>query len=202
MAGLYRRGVQRNATDPRMQVAASQGAGGAIPRGGSAAMPRQQENDTSKNIQTLGGLLGMMNQQKQAQEDIAPGLAAAEQAQAGVDNLANPANMAFSSAPSADGGWGGVQMGAFGPGTPVSTGDWSGAANGTVPNFAAGAGLELPGMSTAPTGAMTSFGGGIPGAAANTTAQAAGNLQLPEGFNVQGLLDFLPSFNFGGGAGA
>ena len=61
MAGLYRRGVQRNMGNPRMQVQGSQGAGGAIPRG--AGLPQQEKNNTSQRVQQLGGLLGMLNQQ-------------------------------------------------------------------------------------------------------------------------------------------
>ena len=56
MAGLYQRSVLPNTTSPAMQVAASKGAGGAIPRG--AGLPQQQSQgiDASK----LGGLLGMI----------------------------------------------------------------------------------------------------------------------------------------------
>lgn len=45
-----------------MQVQGSQGTGGAIPRG--ASLPQQQENDPSKKIQQLGGLLGMIGNQQ------------------------------------------------------------------------------------------------------------------------------------------
>lgn len=200
MAGLYRRGIQRSAGTPVAQVQGGHGAGGAIPRG--AGLPQQKDNsaETSQNVQRLGGLLGMINQQKQAQQEVAPAMAAAEQAQANVSNLPNPA-FGMQSAPmaSSNGQWGGVQMSAFGPGVPMSDGKWGGAANGAVPNFAAGAGLELPGMGTAPAGAMSSFGGGMQNAAANTVGQAANGLQLPQGFNPMGLLDMIPGF--GGGAG-
>lgn len=197
MAGLYRRGIQRNAGNPMMQVQGHNGSGSAAPRG--AGLPAQQQEDSTAQAQKLGGLLGMMNQQKQAQQDIASAMTAADQTTQNINNLPNPAfGMKPAPQASTDGGWGGVQMNAFGPGVPAPSGEWSGAANGAVPNFAAGAGLELPGMgSTAPAGAMTSFGGGIQGAAANTAGQAASSLQLPEG-----LLDMLPSFSFGGGAGA
>lgn len=195
MAGLYRRGVQRTASLPLGQVQASQGAGGAIPRGFAPQQRQDNSAQTTENAKTLGGLLGMMNQQKAAQQEVQPALTEAQQAVSNVNNLPNPA-FGMQSAPmaSADGNWGGVQASVFGSGNPVSTGQWGGAANGAVTNF--GAGLELPGMSTAPAGAVTSFGGGIPGAAAGTAGQAASNLQLPE-FDFGGLLNF-----FGGGAGA
>lgn len=56
MAGLYQRGVNPNFTSPAMQVAASQGAGGAVPRGASPQIQQQSGLDVSK----LGGLLGML----------------------------------------------------------------------------------------------------------------------------------------------
>ena len=65
MAGLYQRGVAPNFSTPAMQVAASQGAAGGIPRGGAAAVPQQQDNGI--NASQLGGLLGMMNQQQAGQ---------------------------------------------------------------------------------------------------------------------------------------
>ena len=51
-----------------MQVQGSQGAGGAVPRGGGLPAASQDDAKTSENIQRLGGLLAMMKQQKQAQE--------------------------------------------------------------------------------------------------------------------------------------
>lgn len=62
MAGLYRRGVQRSAGLPLGQVQASQGAGGAIPRG--FAPKQEQEESASDKAQKMGGLLGLMGQQK------------------------------------------------------------------------------------------------------------------------------------------
>ena len=57
MAGLYQRTLIPNTTSPAMQVAASQGAAGGIPRGASASMPQQGQGiDASQ----LGGLLGMI----------------------------------------------------------------------------------------------------------------------------------------------
>lgn len=61
MAGLYRRGVQRNAGVPLAQVQASKGAAGA-PAGFA---PRQEkEEDISGKAQMMGGLLGLLGQQK------------------------------------------------------------------------------------------------------------------------------------------
>lgn len=57
MAGLYRRTISPNTTSPAMQVAASQGAGGAVPRGASVSMPQQEQGVDAAQ---LGGLLGMI----------------------------------------------------------------------------------------------------------------------------------------------
>ena len=61
MAGLYHRGINPNFTSPTMQVAASQGAGGAVPRGAS---PQIQQDQSGLDVSKLGGLLGMMAQNK------------------------------------------------------------------------------------------------------------------------------------------
>ena len=57
MAGLYQRTLTPNTASPAMQVAASQGAAGGIPRGASAAMPQQGQGIDAAQ---LGGLLGMI----------------------------------------------------------------------------------------------------------------------------------------------
>lgn len=57
MAGLYQRTLTPNTASPAMQVAASQGAAGGIPRGASAAMSQQGQGIDAAN---LGGLLGMI----------------------------------------------------------------------------------------------------------------------------------------------
>ena len=57
MAGLYKRSIAPNMSSPAMQVAASQGAAGGIPRGASAAMPQQGQGIDAAQ---LGGLLGMI----------------------------------------------------------------------------------------------------------------------------------------------
>lgn len=57
MAGLYQRTLTPNTASPAMQVAASQGAAGGIPRGASAAMPQQEQGIDAAQ---LGGLLGMI----------------------------------------------------------------------------------------------------------------------------------------------
>lgn len=58
MAGLYQRGVNPNFSNPAMQVAASQGAGGAVPRGASPQPPQQEQSGL--DVSKLGGLLGML----------------------------------------------------------------------------------------------------------------------------------------------
>ena len=206
MAGLYQRGVNPNFSNPAMQVAASQGAGGAVPRGASPQIQQQSGLDVSN----LGGLLGMLAQQKKAQEDIAPALAAAKQAQAGINNLANPANMAFTPAPSTDGGWGGVQASTLGPGVPAPTGEFQ---------FS---GMNNMGLSTTPSMqgfSLPSAGAGqMPGAIANVggdfmkAGQAATNAAMNAGKTVtelqpQNMLDMLKNgwgavSGFFSGAGA
>lgn len=57
MAGLYQRTLTPNTASPAMQVAASQGAAGGIPRGASVSMPQQ---DQGIDASQLGGLLGMI----------------------------------------------------------------------------------------------------------------------------------------------
>ena len=57
MAGLYQRTLTPNTASPAMQVGASQGAAGGIPRGASAAMPQQGQGIDAAQ---LGGLLGMI----------------------------------------------------------------------------------------------------------------------------------------------
>lgn len=57
MAGLYQRTLTPNTASPAMQVAASQGAAGGIPRGASAAMSQQGQGIDAAQ---LGGLLGMI----------------------------------------------------------------------------------------------------------------------------------------------
>lgn len=57
MNGLYQRRFFPNTAAPAMQVAASQGAGGAVPRGASASMPQQEQGI---DVAQLGGLLGMI----------------------------------------------------------------------------------------------------------------------------------------------
>lgn len=57
MAGLYKRSIAPNTSSPTMQVAASHGAAGGIPRGASAAMPQDGQGIDAAQ---LGGLLGMI----------------------------------------------------------------------------------------------------------------------------------------------
>lgn len=60
MAGLYRRAINPNFSNPAMQVAASQGGGGAVPRGASPQPPQQEQSGV--DVSKLGGLLGMLAQ--------------------------------------------------------------------------------------------------------------------------------------------
>lgn len=213
MAGLYRRGVQRNVGTPMMQVQGSQGAGGAIPRG--AGLPAASQNDakTSEKVQQLGGLLGMLGQQKQAQQDIAPAMSAAEQTTAATSALPDPSKgVGFASAPSADGNWGGVQTSAFGSGIPTSSGAYqfnggAGAGMGlsSTPSMS-GVALPTAGAPAGPINVGQNFA--LAGQGANAAAMNAGKAVAE--VQPQGFLDMLQNgwgalkgaFNFGGGAGA
>lgn len=207
--GLYRRGVQRNAGTPLMQVQGGQGAGGAVPRG--FAPQQEQPTNTTENAKTLGGLLGMISQQKQAQQDVAPSLAAAEQATAATSALPDPSQgVGFAPAPSADGNWGGVQTSAFGSGIPTPSGEYQF-------NGGAGAGMGLsstPSMSgvALPTAGVPSgpinIGQGYALAGQGANAAAMNASKAVTEIQPQGLLDMLQNGwgavkgFFGGGAGA
>ena len=67
MAGLYHRGINPNFTSPAMQVAASQGAGGAVPRGAS---PQIQQEQSGLDVSKLGGLLGMLGNMGAGKEGV------------------------------------------------------------------------------------------------------------------------------------
>ena len=210
MAGFYRRGVQRNAGTPMMQVQGSQGAGGAVPRGGGLPAASQDDAKTSENVQKLGGLLGMMAMQKKAQDDIAPAMAAAEQATTATSALPDPSQgVGFGAAPSTDGNWGGVQMSAFGSGMPTSTGEYqfNGAGTGmglsSTPSMG---GTALP-TAGAPAGPINiGQGYALAGQGANAAAMNAGKAVFE--VQPQGFLDMLQNGwgvvkgMFGGGAGA
>lgn len=210
MAGLYRRGVQRNAGTPMMQVQGSQGAGGAILRG--AGLPAASQNDakTSERVQQLGGLLGMLGQQKQAQQDIAPAMSAAEQTTAATSALPDPSKgVGFAPAPSADGNWGGVQTSAFGSGIPTSSGEYqfngmsSGMGLSSTPSMS-GVALPTAGAPSGPINLGQDFA--LAGQGANAAAMNAGKAVTE--VHPQGFLDMLQSGwgavkgMFGGGAGA
>lgn len=210
MTGFYRRGVQRNAGTPMMQVQGSQGAGGAVPRGGGLPAASQDDAKTSENVQKLGGLLGMMAMQKKAQDDIAPAMAAAEQATTATSALPDPSQgVGFGAAPSTDGNWGGVQMSAFGSGMPTSTGEYqfNGAGTGmglsSTPSMG---GTALP-TAGAPAGPINiGQGYALAGKGANAAAMNAG--KAVSEVQPQGFLDMLQNGwgavkgMFGGGAGA
>lgn len=69
MAGLYRRATAPNFTSPAMQVAASRGAGGAIP-GGGVSVPRGQQG-SGMDMGQLGGMLGLLQKMKDKQDPAA-----------------------------------------------------------------------------------------------------------------------------------
>jgi hypothetical protein len=211
MAGLYRRGVQRNAGTPLMQVQGSQGAGGAVPRGGGLPAASQDDAKTSENVQKLGGLLGMLAQQKQAQQDIAPAVSAAEQTTAATSALPDPSQgVGFAPSPSLDGKWGGVQTSAFGSGIPTPSGDYqfnggAGAGMGlsSTPSMG-GVALPTAGAPAGPINVGQNFA--LAGQGANAAAMNAGKTVAE--VQPQGFLDMLQNGwgavkgFFGGGAGA
>ena len=208
MAGLYRRGVQRNAGTPMMQVQGSQGAGGAIPRGASLPSASQDNAKTSENVQKLGGLLGMLNQQKQAQEEIAPAMGAAEQSTQAASALPDFTrdSLAFERAPSMNGEWGGMQSSVLGPGVPAPTGEFqlnSGIGGGmnlsSVPSMG-GSALPNPAMGQMP-GAIANVGGDFMNAG-QQAMNAASNAGQVAAENLPSLTNFFDLFKFGGGAGA
>ena len=112
MAGLYRRATAPNFTSPAMQVAASRGAGGAIP-GGGVSVPRGQQN-TGMDMGQLGGMLGLLQKNLDAKTDAS---AAADGVHADAGAMANtlpsPAQAAGVSNP---------QAGTLGNGIPAGTG--------------------------------------------------------------------------------
>ena len=209
MAGLYRRGVQRSAGLPLGQVQASQGAGGAIPRG--FAPKQEQEESASEKAQKLGGLLGMMNQQRQAQQEVQPALTEADAATQKAMNLPDPASTGFVSAPSAGGEWGGVQASTFGPGETVPTGDFQfkGTNNMGLSSTPSMQGFALPaaGAGQVP-GGFPSVGGDFMNAGQAATGAAMNAGKAVSEVQPQGFMDMLQngwgSFMgmFGGGAGA
>lgn len=206
MAGLYRRGIQRNVGTPMMQVQGSQGAG-AAPRG--AGLPQQQPDRTSENAKTLGGLLGMMSMQKKAQQDVAPAIADAEQASTAAGALPDPSQgVGFAPAPSTDGTWGGVQANSFGSGRPSPSGEYqfSGVNGMSLSSSPSMSGVALPaaGASSGPINIGQDYA--LAGQGANAAAMNAGKAVTE--VQPQGFLDMLQNGwgavkgFFGGGAGA
>ena len=112
MAGLYRRATAPNFTSPAMQVAASRGAGGAIP-GGGVSVPRGQQG-SGMDMGQLGGMLGLLQKMKDKQDPAAAagdGIHADSGAMAST--LPSPAQAA---------GVGNPQAGTLGNGIPAGTG--------------------------------------------------------------------------------
>lgn len=110
MAGLYRRATAPNFTSPAMQVAASRGAGGAIP-GGGVSVPRGQQ-DTGMDMGQLGGMLGLLQKMKDKQDPTAAAEGVHADAGAMANTLPSPAQAAGVSNP---------QAGTLGNGIPAAT---------------------------------------------------------------------------------
>lgn len=127
MAGLYRRATAPNFTSPAMQVAASRGAGGAIP-GGGVSVPRGQQG-SGMDMGQLGGMLGLLQKMKDKQD---PAAAAGDGVHADsgamASTLPSPAQAA---------GVGNPQAGTLGNGIP-GTGGIPGGAGGMSNPMAGG----------------------------------------------------------------
>lgn len=209
MAGLYRRGVQRGAVSPAVQAQARQGAGGAIPRG--FAPQQQQEEDVSGKAQRLGGLLGMMNQQRQAQQEVQPALTEANAASQKAMDLPDPASTGFAPAPASGGQWGGMQASSFGPGVPMPSGEFQfkGMNNMGLSTNPSMQGFSLPSAEAGQIpGAIANVGGDFMNAGQTATGAAMNAGKAVAEVQPQGLMDMLKngwgavSGFFGGGSGA
>lgn len=156
MAGLYRRATAPNFTSQAMQVAASRGAGGAIP-GGGVSVPRGQQG-SGMDMGQLGGMLGLLQKMKDKQD---PAAAAGDGVHADAGAMANtlpsPAQAAGVSNP---------QAGTLGNGIPAAT-----------PSSPA---VQVPGggIGMAPENMPLSGGGigtgGMPGGASTVQIQGGG----------------------------
>ena len=177
MAGLYQRSIAPYTASPAMQVAASQGAAGGIPRASSVSVPQQRQG---MDAAQLGGLLGM----------IKNGMAENRQH---VLDLPNPdkstgGGVAFNPAPSGHGEWGGVQISAYGPGVPEgATGQY--AFPGVAAPGAAASGISAPGASA------VSSAQPLNRAVADTLGSTAQGMAL--NFDPSQLGGILGTFNFG-----
>lgn len=167
MAGLYKRSIAPNTSSPAMQVGASQGAAGGIPRGASAAMPQQGQGIDAAQ---LGGLLGMIKNGRNGSTQNTLDLPNPDKSTGG--------GVAFNPAPSNNGEWGGVQISAYGPGVPVgATGQYS-----------------FPGVS-APGAAAASMAAPLDNAVANTLGSTAQGMAL--NFDPSMLSGVLGNMGFG-----
>lgn len=188
MAGLYRRATAPNFTSPAMQVAASRGAGGAIP-GGGVSVPRGQQ-DTGMDMGKLGGLLGMLQgKDKKPDEAAAQGVHA--DAGAMANTLPSPAQAAGVANP---------QAGTLGNGIPAGTpsspavqvpGGGIGMAPENMPLSGGGIGNAVDsGMGAGLNGIPGT--GGMPGGAGGMSNPMTGGMLDPQ--MLQNLRFFTPSF--------
>lgn len=192
MAGLYRRATAPNFTSPAMQVAASRGAGGAIP-GGGVSVPRGQQ-DTGMDMGQLGGMLGLLQKMKDKQDPTAAAEGVHADAGAMANTLPSPAQAAGMDNP---------QAGTLGNGIPAATPSspavqvpgggvgmnpanmpLSGGGIGNTVDSGMGAGLNgIPGIPGT---------GGMPGGAGGMSNPMTGGMFDPQ--MLQNLRFFTPSF--------
>lgn len=165
MAGLYRRATAPNFISPAMQVAASRGAGGAIP-GGGVSVPRGQQ-DSGMDMGQLGGMLGLLQKMKDKQ-DAAAAAGDGVHADAGAmaNTLPSPAQAGTlgNGIPAATPSSPAVQVPGGGVGMNPANLPLSGGGIGNAVDSGMGAGMNgIPGTGGMPGGASTVQiqGGGI-----------------------------------------
>lgn len=193
MAGLYRRATAPNFTSPAMQVAASRGAGGAIP-GGGVSVPRGQQ-DTGMDMGQLGGMLGLLQKMKDKQD---PAAAAGDGVHADAGAMANTLP-----SPAQAAGMGNPQAGTLGNGIPAATpsspavqvpGGGVGMNPANLPLSGGGIGNAVDsGMGAGQNGIPGIPGtGGMPGGAGGMSNPMTGGMFDPQ--MLQNLRFFTPSF--------
>ena len=164
MAGFYRRATAPNFTSPAMQVAASRGAGGAIP-GGGVSVPRGQQG-SGMDMGQLGGLLGLLQKMKDKQDPTAAAEGVHADAGAMANTLPSPAQAGTlgNGIPAATPSSPAVQVPGGGVGMNPANMPLSGGGIGNAVDSGMGAGMNgIPGTGGMPGGASTVQiqGGGI-----------------------------------------
>ena len=164
MAGFYRRATAPNFTSPAMQVAASRGAGGAIP-GGGVSVPRGQQG-SGMDMGQLGGLLGLLQKMKDKQDPTAAAEGVHADAGAMANTLPSPAQAGTlgNGIPAATPSSPAVQVPGGGIGMDPANMPLSGGGIGNAVDSGMGAGMNgIPGTGGMPGGASTVQiqGGGI-----------------------------------------